>query len=313
VERVLEDAVDEGFVDEGGAGGEGEEERVVAKAVDDAGGAAGEMSDAGDGFRGKKGFSPTFRGGDLEAVQDVVGDFVERQRSEVVGQSDPLAKLFEVRLGDFVAKLGLADEDDLDQFFARGFEVGKHAKFFEDLVGKVLSFVNDDDDEAVLGELMNEELVEGDEHGGFVGVGRMGWGVGELDGKFVAEESDELRTVEVSVANESELGVVFESSDEHVCEECFAGADVAGEEDETAALLDGVNKTGERFVVTWRFEKEVGVGRVAEREVLEVVMAEVHGGNTGEEGEVDGNEGKLKVTKLKVKRKGDAHSPPFNF
>ena len=187
----------------------------------------------------------------------------------MVGEGDALAELFEVGLGDFVAELGLADEDNLEELVGGGFEVGEHAEFFEDFVGEVLGFINDHDDEAVFGELLDEELVDGEEHAGLVGVGG--------DGELVADEADELGGVEVSVADECDLGVVFEVLEEEMGDEGFAGADFAGEEDEAAALFDGIDEVGEGFVVAWGFEKEGGVRGVAEGKLLEIVVLEIHG------------------------------------
>jgi len=273
VHRVFENFVDEGLVDGVGFGGEAVEEGVVAEAVDDAWGSAGEAGDFGDGFGGEVGFLAALapRRGDSEAMLDVGGDFFEGEGFEVVGECDALAELFEVGLGDFVAEFGLADEDDLEEFVGGGFQVGEHAEFFEDFVGEVLGFVDDDDDEAVFGKLLDEELVDGEEHAGFVGVG------GCFDGELVADEADELGGVEVGVADEGDLGVVLEVPEEEVRDEGFAGADFTGEEYEAAALFDGVDEVGESFVVSRCFEEEAGVGGVAEGEELEIVVVEVHG------------------------------------
>ncbi len=280
VHGVFEDFVDEGFVDGVGFGGEAVEEGVVAEAVDDAGGASGEACNFGDGVRGEACVVGVCAG-NREAVVDVGGDFFEGERFEMVGEGDALAELFEVGLGDFFAELGLADEDDLEELFGGGFEIGEHAEFFEDFVGEVLGFINDDDDEAVLGKLVDEELVDAEEHGGLVG------GVGDGDGEFVANEADELDGVEVGVADEGDLGVVFEVAQEEVGDEGFAGADFAGEQDEAAALFDGIDQIGEGFIVARGFVKELGIGGVAEGELFEVVVREVHAGEYGRAGEWD--------------------------
>jgi len=193
VHGVFQYAIDDGFVDDMRIGGEAVEEGVVAQAVDQAGGSAGEAGDLGDGFGGEDGkvavqaAGPSTACGDFQAMLNVLGDFLKGQRLEVIAEGDALAKLFEVGLRDFVAEFWLADEDDLQEFVGGRLQIGEHAQFFEDFVGEVLGFVDDDDDEAILGELLNQEAIETHEHGGFVGAGWDG------DVKFVADEADQLR------------------------------------------------------------------------------------------------------------------------
>ena len=113
-------------------------------------------------------------------------DLIERQRLKMIRQCNALAKLFKVRLRNFVTQFRLADEHDLQQFVAGGFEIGEHAELFEHFVGEILRFVNDHDHQPILGKLLDQELIEAHEHRGFVGLGMHG------DGKFVTDQADQL-------------------------------------------------------------------------------------------------------------------------
>ena len=131
-------------------------------------------------------------------------------------------------------------------------------QFFENLVGEVLGLVDDDDDEAVLGKLLDKELVQGHEHRGLVGLGV------DLDGELIADQANKLGTVQVRIANQGDLGVVFEVLEQQVGHQRLARPDFAGKQHEAAALFDGINQVCERLVVPGRLVEEARIRCVPE-------------------------------------------------
>ena len=84
--------------------------------------------------------------GEGEAVLDVGLDLGVVEGAEFVEDEDALAELAEAAFGEASLELGLADQDDLEEFLGVGFEVGEEAELLHDFEGEVLGFVDDEDD-----------------------------------------------------------------------------------------------------------------------------------------------------------------------
>ena len=113
-----------GTVDVGG------KEGFIANVVDDAWDAAAGAVDFMEGKGGE--FYVTVALGDGEAVVDVFAGLFEGEGFEVVMDEDALFELAEVLLVEDGLEFGLAHEDDLEEFFLIGFEVGEESNLFED-------------------------------------------------------------------------------------------------------------------------------------------------------------------------------------
>src|SRR5258706_9527594 len=58
-------------------------------------------------------------------------------------QRQALAQLAQLRLLQALFEFRLPDQNDLQEFFGEGLQIGEHADFFEHFVGEVLGLVDD--------------------------------------------------------------------------------------------------------------------------------------------------------------------------
>ena len=71
--------------------------------------------------------------GHVEAVLDIVGGILQRERGDVVAHRDALAQLAQVGPREAFAQFGLATQDDLHELVLIGFEVGEQSHLLHQL------------------------------------------------------------------------------------------------------------------------------------------------------------------------------------
>ena len=71
------------------------------------------------------------------------------------------------------------------------------------------------------------------------------------------------------ITDQSDLGVIFEMLQQEMCDEGFAGTNLAGKQHKAAALFDGIDQIGEGFVVPGGFVKEAPGRAYCERGAAE--------------------------------------------
>jgi len=218
--------------------------------------------------------------GEGEAVLDVGLNLGVVEGAEFVKDEDALAELAEAAFGEAGLELGLADEDDLQEFLGVGFEVGEEAELLHDFEGEVLGFVDDEDDVLAGVDAAQEGGVEAAGEVGVVeGEGAVGGGVGDF-AEFAEDGGEEFAFGEAGVENEGGFdagGVEF--VEEGAAEGGFAAADFAGEDDEAGFLGEAVAEVGEGVVVGGAEVKETGVGGDVEGHHAETEELLVHGGS----------------------------------
>jgi len=84
----------------------------------------------------------------------------------VEAQADALRKLHELRRVQFLVEFGLARQDDAQHLVLGGLDAREHAHLFEDARREVLRLIDDQQDLAVRGVLLDQELVQGGEQFG---------------------------------------------------------------------------------------------------------------------------------------------------
>ena len=75
---------------------------------------------------------------------DVGGDFRRGQMSELALNGDTLLECAELRPGEFLLELGLADEHDLKELLGPGLEVGEQPKVLQRLLAQMLRLVDEE-------------------------------------------------------------------------------------------------------------------------------------------------------------------------
>jgi len=79
------------------------------------------------------------------------------------------------------------------------------------------------------------------------------------------------------MGDDGDGGVAVHLAEEHASDQCFAGPDLAGDEDEPFALGDGILEGSQGLLVLWSAQVEGGVGGVVERRPVQAEVCTVHG------------------------------------
>ena len=139
--EIADDVVDHRLVDIPHLFGVGRQQDEIADDVDQTGDAAAVHEDKieGLGFEAQRLAVPRH----LQAVQDVLLDFLAVQGLQVALDADALPQLAQFRLGQQGAQLRLPHQDDLQQLGVARFQVGEHPDLFQGFQGEVLRLVDD--------------------------------------------------------------------------------------------------------------------------------------------------------------------------
>ncbi len=100
------------------------------------------------------------RGGGRETSRNVVLYFVARQRVQFNAARNPLIELPQIRLPQHRFEIRLADQNDLQQLGAVGFEVRQQPDLFENRRREMLRLVDQDDRMRVQRDQRRQELVQ---------------------------------------------------------------------------------------------------------------------------------------------------------
>ena len=178
----------------------------------------------------------------------------------MVAAGNALCQLTQILPGKQVPKLGLADQDDLQQFLFRGLQVGQQPHLLKHVARKVLRLVDDEYDAASVGMSLEQLPVQGihqclDAAPDFR----------RKDSEFLANGLEELDDREARVQNDGDVGVIRELVLQQSAHEGrLAGSDLTGELHETATLGNAVNKVRECLAVTFAHKQITRVGRYRE-------------------------------------------------
>ena len=125
-------------------GGEGGQQRLVGEDVDAPRQPLGAAADELDGTAAEE-IGATVTGG-AQPEHQVGGDIAAVQRLEAEAVCDAVVELPHGALVQPLIEFRLAEEDDLQQLVAAGFEVGEQADLFEGVRRHRVRFVDEDDD-----------------------------------------------------------------------------------------------------------------------------------------------------------------------
>jgi hypothetical protein len=143
--EVEDDALEVGLIEDGFLLGSTEEESGAAEVVDLASDALGVIVDGGEEGVGEERFVAT---GDAEMVLDVGGGLFEVEGFEVVTDGDALVEGFKGSEAEFVGQVGLAKEDESKGGSGIHIVVEQEAELIEEVRGKEMSLVDDEEGEA---------------------------------------------------------------------------------------------------------------------------------------------------------------------
>jgi hypothetical protein len=177
--------------------------------------------------------------------------FAPGKSLQVIASGNTLRELPEPRALQDCQEFGLAYQDDLQQFLARGFEVCQEADLFEHLAAEILSFVDNEHGPPVLSVGLQQVLIQSVNEGlDAPGFGR------ERDAEFVADGSDQFGLRQAGIENQSNIGVRGQLSDQAPAERRFPRPDLAGQLNEASRLLHAVDQMSKPFPVPLAHEEK---------------------------------------------------------
>ena len=239
-------------------GGVGAQQAAFANRINQPGDAAGMVIDDGK----RTGLDHVFgQFSDPHPVADVIVGFRPCHGVQVIPCRDALAELAHVLAAQDVAQFRLADEDDLQQFGARRFQVGQQADLFQQAGGQVLRFVDDEHGAPALGMAFQEPLVER-VHMVLDAARRTD---APVDGQLIAYGRQQFGFAEAGVQAHGEVDVVRQLFDQTAGHGGLSGADLTGQQDEAAGAIDAVLQMRERFLMALTQKEVAGIRRVGER------------------------------------------------
>ena len=174
-------------------------------------------------------------------MADISHGLVFVQRVQVVATGDPLGELPEVVAGQQLAKFGLADKNDLQQFLLGSFKVGQQANLLQYFGAEVLSLVDDQYHPAAPGMGIQQASIQGVDH--FLGAGLFRY----LGAQLVTNGMQELIGGKAWVENQRHFYVAGDLLKQAANQGGFPGTHLAGELHEASALSYPVQQMGQRF------------------------------------------------------------------
>ncbi|MEZ6194475.1 MAG: hypothetical protein R3F20_01930 [Planctomycetota bacterium] len=207
---------------------------------------------------------------DLHAVHEVLEGLLHAERRQVIAHRDALPQLPETGVLDLLLQLGLPEQEDLDELLGLGLEVRDQPDLLHRREGQVLRLVDDEDDVAVLGELLDEELVDRVEDRDPVSLL-------DVEPELAGDGVEELDPGQTGVRHQRGDGALgLEVAQERAAERRLAGPDLSRDHREPLAGLHGVEELGEGLVVALAREEEARVRRVVEGRPVEAEIRFVH-------------------------------------
>lgn len=208
--------------------------------------------------------------GDAQTMAHIFAGILQIHGVEVIAHGNPLIELTHVAPFEQRAKFGLADEDNLDELVGLSFEIGEEADLFQHRRIEMLGLVDDQNHRAPFPALPQQKLVE-----------KMkqipGFGGRPFDGEFPSNRPQQIEGADAGIEDESEaVAVVVEVFEESPQHRGLAGADLAGNGDEAATVLDAVEQMGENFPMISAQIDEPGIRREGKGFFLKTVKIQIH-------------------------------------
>ena len=141
----------------------------------------------------------------------------------MIAAGDALSQLAQLGAVQELAQLRLADEDDLQQFLRRGFQIGEQADLLEHLGGQVLRLIDDDDDAPAVRVRGQQPPVQRVDHL----LDAVSVGLVEPEAEFLADGEQELDRRDPRIQDHRDVRVLRHAREQRAHDGGLAGADLA--------------------------------------------------------------------------------------
>ena len=209
----------------------------------------------------------------LQAMTNICAGLLQAEGLQVIARRDPLVELPQLRAPQHLGQFGLADQDDLQQFLAVGFQVCQQADLLQHVEIQVLRLIDQQNGftsaPVILQQVAMQAVGERLE-GVFLAV------VG--DTQLIAHGGKQFHRVESGVENDGDIGIVGQLFQQAPVDGGLASADFPGEQDEPPARTHTVQQVCQSVPVSGAHEQvarvyRYGKGRFNEPEILVVHAA----------------------------------------
>ena len=218
--------------------------------------------------------------GQGEAVLDVLPHFVAVEGFEREPPRHALVQLTQLGPRQQRVEVALADEDDLENRAVRIVDVREQPNLLEDVRPQVLRFVDHDDGVSLDGGEGREKGVERLDQ--FVAGGSSEpRRILRDDAEILEQLLDEVVAIEQRVGDDREERLEGQALQHGPAQQGLAGADVAGDDHQGFAPLEGVGDLRQGGRVRGARKQESGVGDKAERRLVQSEIRFVRPGPGG--------------------------------
>ena len=209
---------------------------------------------------------------DLHPVLDVRARLLLGERPQVISRGDPLGELTQLRPGEELRQLGLADQDDLEELLPRRLEVRQQPDLLEHLGAEVLRLVDDQHGptpapvrvEQGLGERVDEDL-----------EARRAGGIG--DPELVTHDREQLDRRQPGIEDHGDIDVGRQLLEQGAAHRGLPCANLPRQLHDAPATPDSVEQMGESLAVRVAQIEVAWIGREGERPLGEAEVRGIHG------------------------------------
>ena len=207
----------------------------------------------------------------LQTMADIGRRLLALNRLQVIAGGNTLRKLAQVVARQQRAQFGLPDQHDLQQFFPGGFQIGEQAHLFQGVGGKILRLVDDQHGAPAARVGFKQMRVE------HVGKQLDAGGIARVvNAQLVAQAGEEFHGGDTRVEDQGHVDVLGHLLQQAAADSCLAGAHLAGELHETAALAHPVQQVRQRLAMLLTHIEKTRVGRDGKRAFCESEILFVH-------------------------------------
>ena len=207
----------------------------------------------------------------LQAVVYVGPGLLEVERPEVVARGDALVQLAQLRAGQHRRQLRLADQDNLQQLLAVGFQVGQQPDLLQYVVVQVLGLIDQQYRLAPQYMVHQQEMVQ------LVGQRLEGEVVAVVvDDQLVADRGEQFHRVQRRIEDDGDVGIVGQLLQQAAVDGGLARAHFTGQENESAARTHAVEQMRQGIPVARAHKQIARIDRYGKRRFPEPEILVIH-------------------------------------
>ena len=199
--------------------------------------------------------------------------FAAIERRKVIARSNALGQLAQFGLIELFAQLGLTEQDDLQQFLRRRFQVGEQTHLLQRLGRKVLRLIHNQHHAQTLGVGIEQIDIEDIDQALETAAT-----VADVEFQFLADRLEQFHRRKFRMKHQRDARILGQLFKQQPAQRGLAGADLARELHETAAaaLADAIKQMRKRVPVALGQEYVARVGSDRKRRLFEAVKLKVH-------------------------------------